>query len=75
MTDPTTPAEWLAAVTLAEVCLDIATARVFGLITGGPEIDTDRCRELIRRGRAHGIISRTVDVNAKTTAFVRELCV
>jgi hypothetical protein len=38
MTDPTTDQEWRAAATLAEVMLDIDSARQYGLITGGPVV-------------------------------------
>lgn len=53
--EPRTPAEWRVAVVAAAVWLRVDTARQYGLITGGPDIDVDRCVDLLERGRARGI--------------------
>ena len=53
--DPTTPEEWQEAVDLAETYLRIDSARKYGLITGGPAIDLDRCEELLRAGKQKGV--------------------
>ena len=52
--DPTTPTEWQEAVDLAEfyVCLD--SAAKYGLVTGGPQINLERCEQILRDGRALG---------------------
>lgn len=55
MSDPETPAEWQEAVDAAEGLLLIDSARQYGLITGGPKIDVERCQEILRRGREHGV--------------------
>lgn len=45
------PDELRTVAILAEVYLRIESARLYGLIDGGPEIDVERCEELI--GMAH----------------------
>ena len=51
---PKTPSEWQAAVDAADVLLRLDNARAYGLVTGGPEIDADRCLELLELGRNRG---------------------
>lgn len=72
--EPTTPDEWRRAVTLAEVCLDLDAARRYGLVTGGPDVDVERCVDLLKRGRQRGVVPVAAAVNAATQAFVRDLC-
>lgn len=55
MHDPETLEEWQEAADLSEVLLTIEDARIHGLITGGPEVDLDRCRELLDRALELGI--------------------
>jgi hypothetical protein len=74
MRDPDTLDEWRTAVTLAEVLLELESARLYGLIRGGPTVDGERCRALLAQGRARGVVPRAADVNAATAALVRELC-
>jgi hypothetical protein len=62
--DPQTPEEWREAVMTAEVMLRIESARQYGLITGGPAIDVERCQELIERGRAAGHVVTEGDIDA-----------
>lgn len=59
--DPTTPDEWQEAVDAASVCLAVDAARKYGLVTGGPEIDLDRCEEILRRGAELDIEPRPVE--------------
>lgn len=54
-TDPKTPEQWQEAVDAAEGLLLIDSARQYGLITGGPKINADRCDEILRRGRERGV--------------------
>ena len=49
MKDPETLDEWQDAVNLAQAFLQIHSARVYGLIAGGPTINVDRCDELLER--------------------------
>jgi len=53
--DPQTPEQWQEAVDQAHVLLLVVVARQYGLITGGPEVDVDRCQDIIERGAALGI--------------------
>lgn len=49
------PDEMLRAVgIMADACLLIVSARQYGLIGGGPDIDEDRCEELVERAHAAG---------------------
>lgn len=52
--DPETAAEWQEAVDLAEFYLLLDSARAYGLATGGPEINPERCQEILKRGRGIG---------------------
>jgi len=54
--DPRTRAEWQEAVDLAEFFTHLDSAQKYGLVTGGPAtIDSDRCLDLLIRGRNHGV--------------------
>ncbi len=54
---PTTIGEWQEAVDSAHVLLLLDSARKYGLVTGGPEANIERCEEMIREGRRlHGVI-------------------
>jgi len=48
--DPETPDEWQSAVDAADFCLLISAACQYGLITGAPRINVERCQELLERG-------------------------
>lgn len=50
MADPQTAAEWQEAVDIAHAFVEIESARAYGLITGGPKIDVQRCLDLLGRG-------------------------
>lgn len=54
MTDPQTPKEWQEAVDSANFLLMLDSARMYGLVEGGPEIDEDRCEEILKRGKSLG---------------------
>lgn len=58
MHEPRTRDEWQEAADAADACLAIHAALAYGLITGGPEIDVDRCEQLLERARAKGIRPR-----------------
>lgn len=53
--DPTTPEEWQEAVDLAATHLRIDAARKYGIMTGGPEIDIERCVGLLKAGKEKGV--------------------
>lgn len=52
--DPTTPAEWQEAIDAAEFFLTLESARLYGLLEGGPSVNVTRCEEILRRGRELG---------------------
>lgn len=54
--EPRTRDQWQEAVNLAEVCLLIDSGRKYGLLTGGPEVNVERCLEILRGGKARGIV-------------------
>lgn len=57
--DPKTPEEWQNAADAADALLKIDSARIHGLVTGGPEIDAERSWELFHRAKEpHGIEPR-----------------
>ena len=49
--DPETPEEWQEAVDQSYVLKLLDSARRYGLVKCGPEIDVARCEELLERGR------------------------
>ena len=52
---PQTPSEWQHAVDAAEGCLALDSARQYGLVSGGPVINVERCEEILREGRKRNI--------------------
>lgn len=54
--DPKTVAEWQEALDQAEMLLRLDACRLYGLITGGPKVNVDRCVELLKRGKAKGYL-------------------
>lgn len=53
--DPRTLTEWQDAVNGASFFLLVDSARQYGLVTGGPKINADRCDEILRRGAQRAI--------------------
>lgn len=68
MKNPTTPQEWQQAVDAAEAWLVLDAARAYGLVAGGPRVDTERCTELLRQGKRMGIYP-----NDRVVQLVKEL--
>lgn len=54
MKNPRDRAEWQEAINAAHVLTLIHAARLYGLITGGPEINLASCEEILSRGRMLG---------------------
>lgn len=52
--DPKTPEEWQAAVDAADALISLDSARRYGLIKGGPDVNIDRCGDIVRRGAELG---------------------
>jgi hypothetical protein len=56
--DPITDEEWQEVVNEIAVLRVIDAARQYGLITGGPELNHDRCYELLAKAREKDIYPR-----------------
>lgn len=56
--EPSTPEEWQAAVDAAAGALALDSARQYGLVTGGPTVNVERCAEILGAGEARGIRPR-----------------
>lgn len=61
MTDPQTPEEWQVAVDGANAALLVDSARQYGLITGGPIVNVERCIEILERGKALGYLPKEIE--------------
>jgi hypothetical protein len=48
--DPETDREWQDAVDAAKGALALESARTYGLVTGGPDVDVRRCNVILGRG-------------------------
>ena len=66
---PNNPQEWQDLVDSAHALLSIDAARQFGLITGGPECNVDRCVETLQQGKALGIIPRSDAITLERTTL------
>lgn len=53
---PQSPAEWQSVVDQATALLHLDSARQYGLVTGGPNVNVDRCCELLREAERRGIV-------------------
>lgn len=54
--DPITLQQWQIAVDGAHACLLIESARLYGLVSGGPEVNVERCERIVRGGKMRGIV-------------------
>ncbi len=61
MIDPTNPREWQLAVNFAEFSLYLEDCRLYGLLSGTPTVNVDRCLEVLRRGKQMGIVPLPLD--------------
>jgi hypothetical protein len=53
--DPQTDAKWQEAVDLASALLHLHSARAYGLVTGGPAVNVERCEQILADGQRKGI--------------------
>jgi hypothetical protein len=53
-TDPVGAEQWQLAVDAAHAALVLESARLYGLVTGGPQVDVERCEDILTRGAAGG---------------------
>jgi hypothetical protein len=68
--NPKTPAEWQDAVNAAEAALLLESARLYGLVRGGPIVNVARCEEILARGRDEGVTPIQTGVDAHIAALV-----
>jgi hypothetical protein len=66
---PATPDEWQNAVDAAHAMLALESARLFGLVQGGPTVNVEHCTKLLALGRQRGIEPKP----DATEQLVREL--
>jgi hypothetical protein len=56
--DPKTLEQWQEAMDMAHFLLSLESARRYGLVKGGPEVNVVRCLEIIQLGREKGMEPR-----------------
>lgn len=56
----------------AAACLRLEAARQYGLVTGGPEVDEDRCEDVLAYARERGIAPSQDEVDDATVGIVLE---
>jgi hypothetical protein len=63
--NPQLSQEWQDAVNTAEFLLLLESARGYGLITGGPTVNVERCMEILELGREKGFFPQRLDREAR----------
>lgn len=63
MKTPKTRAEWQEAVDGAAGLRALADCKMYALIEGGPEINVERCDQILEQGRARGVRPSKSDVD------------
>jgi hypothetical protein len=58
MKNPKRPGEWQEAVDAAKGALALHSARLYGLVTGGPQVNAARCVAILDQGKALGYVPR-----------------
>lgn len=71
--DPTTTDEWRTAATIAAGLQLIASAQVYGFITGGCEINVDRCDEIRELAAEQGIVPTLDEATQVAVAYMAEV--
>jgi hypothetical protein len=69
MEDPKTTEEWQETVDIAEACLLIHSAQLYGLVIGGPQVNADRCAQILELGKARKILPREAAAERFTAAW------
>lgn len=69
---PKTPQQWQIAVDAAKGALALHDARLYGLVTGGPTVNVERCLALLEAGKEKGIRPRADAVERFIEAWQRE---
>lgn len=63
MREPETSAEWQEAVDAAAGLRAIADCKMYGLLEGGPQINVERCDDILKYGRARGVYPSKPDTD------------
>jgi hypothetical protein len=56
MKEPETTQDWQEAVDAAEGALALDSARKYGLVKGGPEVNVSRCEAILERGKKRRVV-------------------
>ena len=56
MQDPETNFEWQLAMDLAHGALMLDSARQYGLVNGGPQVNVERCEQIYSAARKKGVL-------------------
>lgn len=67
-----TGAELRQTAVLADACLRIEAARLYGFLEGGPPVNQDRCEEVIAYARERGLEWTEQEVTDTGIEFVRQ---
>ncbi len=68
-TEPQTLEEWQNAVDAADALLHIQSAEAYGLITGAPTVNVERCEQLLEAARQRGRTPSAGNVERYVTAY------
>lgn len=66
-------ATWQVLVDGAEGALALDSARKFGLVTGGPEVNIERCEQILREGLSHGYRPSTDAIERFASGLTKEV--
>jgi hypothetical protein len=67
--EPKTPEEWQTAVDAADALLHIHSAEAYGLITGAPSVNIERCEQLLEAARRRGVTPSAGNVERYVAAY------
>ena len=70
--DPQTPEEWQTAATMAHLLLTIESARMYGLIEGGPKVDLQRCEQILELARRRKVYPQKL-TDQEIGAFIAQI--
>jgi len=56
MRNPRTKSEWQEAADAAQGALALDSARMYGLVIGGPKVNQERCIEILEKANARRVV-------------------
>jgi hypothetical protein len=71
--DPASLEEWRMAATTAAGLRLIADAQMYGFITGGHEINVERCDEILERAAKQGIVPTAAEAEQAALSYVAQV--